>query len=183
MPRISPIDPSTATGALKDTLDGLARKLGKVPNMMRTMAQSPAVLDAYIGLSQAANRTSLPAATREAMALAIGQRNDCEYCVTAHSLLGAKAGLAGDAVASARAGRGRDAREEAILAFALAVNDRQGHVTDEEIAAARAAGLTDAELAEIVAVVALNVFTNWFNHVAQPEIDFPRIDFKSTRVA
>ena len=183
MPRLSPVDPQTATGPLKETLDGLAKKLGKVPNMMRTMAQSPAVLDAYIGLSQAASRTSLPAGTREALALALGQRNGCEYCVTAHSLLGQKAGLDASAVSAAREGRGRDARESAILAFALAVNDRDGHVTDAEFKAARGAGLSDAVIAEIVAVVALNVFTNWFNHVAEPEIDFPRIEFKSTRGA
>lgn len=183
MPRLSPIDPQTATGPLKETLDGLTKKLGMVPNMMRTMAQSPAVLDAYIGLSQAANRTSIPAGTREALALALGQRNGCEYCVTAHSLLGRKAGLDATAVAASREGRGRDAHEGAIIAFALAVNERRGHVTDAEIEAARAAGLTDAVIAEVLAVVALNVFTNWFNHVAQPEIDFPRIEFKSTHGA
>lgn len=183
MPRLSPVDHNATTGHVRESLDMLAKKLGRVPNMMLTLAQSPAALDAYLSLSGAANKSSLPAATREAIALAVGQRNGCEYCVTAHSLLGQKAGLKPADVTGAREGSGRDAKESAILAFALAINNRQGHVTDEEFAVARAAGITESEIAEIVTVVALNVFTNWFNHVADPEIDFPRIDFKSTRVA
>lgn len=50
-----------------------------------------------------------------------------------------------------------------------------GRVTDGALSDARAAGVTDAEIAEIVGHVALNVLSNFFNHVAQPDLDFPLV--------
>jgi AhpD family alkylhydroperoxidase len=110
---------------------------------------------------------------REQIALAVGQANQCAYCVSAHTLLGAKAGLSETEAMAARSGEAGDARSAAVLRLALAINGKQGRPTDADLAAARAAGLGDAEIAETVANVALNVFTNYFNHVADTQIDFP----------
>lgn len=173
MPRIQPLEPGTATGRASELFDAIKSKLGVVPNMMRTMAHSPAVLDAYVSLSGALGKGSLPVKTREAIALAIGQANRCQYCVSAHSVLGGKAGLSEAEVAAARSGESSDPKTAAALRLALAINGRQGHINDEDLAAARAAGLSDGEIGEVVGAVALNVFTNYFNHVADPEIDFP----------
>lgn len=173
MNRIQPIDPRNASGKARELLDAVQAKLGATPNMMRALANGPAALDAYLSFSSALNRSSLPPKTREAIALAVGQANGCQYCVSAHTLLGAKAGLSSDEVVAARSGEASDPKLAATLRFALAVNQRQGRVQDSDLAAARAAGLTDGEIAETVAAVALNVFTNYFNHVADPQIDFP----------
>ncbi|MBL8877779.1 MAG: carboxymuconolactone decarboxylase family protein [Phycisphaerales bacterium] len=173
MTRIQPLDPSAATGHTKELLDAVKAKLGVVPNMMRTMAHAPAVLESYLGFSGALGKGVLSLKTREAIALAIGQANRCQYCVSAHTLLGTKAGLNEAAVAAARSGESDDAKTAATLRLALAINNRQGHIHDSELSAARAAGLSDAEIMETVAVVSLNVFTNYVNHVADPQIDFP----------
>lgn len=173
MTRIQPLEPTQATGHTKELLDAVKAKLGVVPNMMRTMAHAPAVLESYLGFSGALGKGVLSLKTREAVALAIGQVNRCQYCVSAHTLLGKKAGLDDAAVAAARSGESSDPKTAAVLRFALAVNNHQGHVRDAELATARSAGLNDAEIMETVAVVSLNIFTNYVNHVADPQIDFP----------
>ncbi|MCC9643601.1 carboxymuconolactone decarboxylase family protein [Rhodopirellula sp. JC740] len=173
MTRLNVVNPNEATGKAQELLAGVQSKLGMTPNMMRVMANSPAVLDAYLKFSGAVAGGSLAAKTREKIALAVGQNNSCDYCVSAHSAIGKMVGLTADEVESARRGQSSDAKEAAVLKLAGQLVDKRGFATDDDLAAARDAGIDDAEIAEIVANVALNLFTNYFNHVAQTEIDFP----------
>lgn len=176
MPRLNALDPARATGRARELLDAVKAKLGIVPNMTRTMAASPAVLEGYLGLSGALAGGALPAATREQIALAVAELNACDYCLSAHSALGRLAGLKDDAIAKSRELTASDPKADAVLKFAAAVVREKGAVSDVELADARRAGLTDGELAEVIAHVALNVFTNYFNRAAQTVIDFPRIE-------
>lgn len=175
MARIQPLNPETAQGPAKPLLDAVKGKLGMVPNMMRTMAHAPTVLESYLNFSGALAKSSLDGKTREAIALAIGQANKCQYCVSAHTLLGKKAGLSDSDVAAARTGEATDPKLAAVLRLAQAINSQQGHIAEAELTAARAAGVSDQQIVEVVGAVALNVFTNYFNHVADPEIDFPAV--------
>ena len=93
MPRIQALDPASATGRAKELLDGVRRKLGRTPNLMRTMANSPAVLEAYLGFSGALAGGTLPVKLREQIALAVAQVNGCDYCLAAHTAIGKSAGL------------------------------------------------------------------------------------------
>lgn len=182
-PRIPPIDPATAAGRAKDLLAAVKAKLGAVPNLTRVMAHAPAVLDGYLGLSGALAGGVLPPAVREQLALAVGEANGCDYCVSAHSFLGKKAGLSADAVLDARRGTAAEAGPDALLRFARAVLDTRGRVSDADIDAVRAAGYGDAEVAEAVAHVALNVLTNFLNNVAHTPIDFPKAEPLSCHAA
>ena len=173
MSRLQPVDPAAAAGNVQTLLEGLRKKLGAVPNMMRTMASSPAVLEGYLGLSGALGAGQLPVAIREQIALAVAQANGCNYCLAAHSLLGGKAGLTDGDVLAARRGNARDPRAQAAIRFALAVVAARGGVADAELERVRGAGFGDGEIAEIVAHVALNVLTNYLNRVADTEVDFP----------
>jgi uncharacterized peroxidase-related enzyme len=173
MSRLPTVDPSTASGATKELLNAVEKKLGVVPNMMRTMALSPAVLDGYLQFSGALAKSSLSAKVREQIALAVGEVNSCEYCLAAHTTIGGKLGLAASEVDAARHGVAKDPKVAAILAFARELVLRRGEVKDADLRVVRQAGVSDPEIAEIVASVALNVFTNWFNHVADPVVDFP----------
>jgi uncharacterized peroxidase-related enzyme len=176
MTRIQPINPSDATGKAKQLLDGVQAKLGITPNMMKTMAVSPAVLDAYLGFSAATGTGALKAGFREQIALAVAQANSCEYCLAAHSAIGKMVGLQPDSIHAARQAQATDPKAAAGLEFAQALVIERGLVSDAAIARVRAAGYSDAEIAEIVANVALNIFTNYFNHVAGTEVDFPRVN-------
>jgi uncharacterized peroxidase-related enzyme len=172
MPRLEAIDPAKAGGKTKELFDAVRAKLGVVPNMMRTMAESPSVLEGYLSLSGSLAGGTLDARTRERIAIAVAEVNECGYCAAAHRVLGKMAGLGPEDLADAKSGRSHDPKTQAILRLAGNIAGRKGNVGDEEIAAARAAGISNGEIAEVVANVALNVLTNYFNHVAQTEIDF-----------
>ncbi|MDX2176325.1 MAG: carboxymuconolactone decarboxylase family protein [Candidatus Sumerlaeia bacterium] len=173
MPRLNALNPADAAGRNAELFNAVKGKLGMVPNMMRTMANSPAVLEAYLQMSGILGQT-LNAREREQVALAVAEVNGCDYCASAHSTIGKMVGLTPEQILAAREGTAGDARQRAIVEFAAAVAERRGQVSDAEVEAARAAGLTDADIAETVANVALNVFTNFFNNVAQTTVDFPK---------
>lgn len=172
--RITPVDPATATGRAKELLDAVKAKMGAVPNLTRVMAHSPAVLEGYLGLSGALAHGVLPAAVREQLALDVGEANGCEYCVSAHTFLGKKAGLSDAETQANRRGNSADPKVDALLRFARSVLDKRGQVTDADLEAVRAAGFGDAEIAEAVAHVALNALTNFLNNIAHTPIDFPK---------
>jgi uncharacterized peroxidase-related enzyme len=175
MSRIQPVDQRTATENLRRQFDAIQKQLGVVPNMMRTMAQSPSVLEGYLGFGAALRRGRLPGALQEQIALAVAETNSCDYCLSAHTALGRGAGLSNDELAASREARAADPKAAAALQFTRAVLDRRGDVRDQELATVRAAGYTDGEIAEIIAHVALNVFTNYFNRAAQTDIEFPLV--------
>ena len=172
MSRIQPVRPETASKTA-ELLDGVKKKLGMVPNLVSTMAHSPAVANAYLGFSQALAGGSLPARLREQIALTVGQANECDYCLAAHCTLGKMAGLSAADVESARRGTAEDDKSRVALAFARKLVSDRGRVTDANVELVRQAGFSDGDINEIVANVALNLFTNYFNHVAGTEIDFP----------
>jgi AhpD family alkylhydroperoxidase len=111
---------------------------------------------------------------REQLALDIGQANDCDYCVSAHSVLGKGAGLTDREVLDSRRATSSDPKAGVLLRFARTVLEKKGMVKDADVAAVREAGFGDAEIAEVVAHVGINVFTNYFNHVAGTVLDFPK---------
>jgi uncharacterized peroxidase-related enzyme len=180
MSRLTNINPDQATGKAKELLDGVQAKLGMTPNMMRAMAASPAVLDAYLQFSGALGKGGLSAKVREQIALAVGQANRCEYCLAAHSAIGKMVGLTAEQIGDSRIGTAVDARTAATLRLSQRIVETRGVVTDADLAAARGADLNDGAIAEIVANVALNIFTNYFNHVAATDVDFPRAEPLST---
>ncbi len=174
MNRIPAIDPVNATGPVAGLFTAVKAKLGVVPNLMRTFAQSPAVFEGYLGFTGALAKGVLPARTREQLALAISEANGCDYYLSAHTMLGRGAGLTPEGIEAARRGAAEDPKVDALLRFARDVVETRGAVSDESLAAVRAAGASDAEIVEVVAHVAANVLTNYTNNVARTTIDFPR---------
>lgn len=175
MARIKALDIGEAEGRTRAQLDNIEKSLGRVPNVLATLAQSPAALDAYLGMSKALGSGSLGAALREQIALTVAGINHCTYCASAHAALGKRAGLDDEAVQAGLRGDSTDPKAAAALRFAGQVVDKKGRVSDEDLAAVRQAGYGDGEVTEIIAVVALNLFTNYFNQVATTENDFPAV--------
>lgn len=173
MARIQPINRNEATGQLASTLDGVKAKIGVVPNLFGTFAQSPAVLNAYLAFSEALTKGNLTAQQREVIALAVGQTNSCQYCLSAHTLLGKGAGLSPEAIRQARDGASVDPLDDALAKLAVKIVNRRGVLSDADLSEARSAGLTDSLIVEVIAHVALNTLTNYTNHIAATDIDFP----------
>jgi uncharacterized peroxidase-related enzyme len=177
MSRLQPVNPSTATRKAKDLLDAVKGKLGLVPNMTKVMATSPAVLEAYLGFSGALAGGLLDAKTREQLALLTAQENHCDYCLSAHTAIGKMVGLNKEQIVASREGHGSSPKTTAALTFARRVLEAKGQINDAGLAAVREAGFSEGEIAEILAHVALNVFTNYFNVAAEVEIDFPKVSY------
>ena len=175
MSRIAAVDRYTTDDSVRRNFEAVQKQLGMVPNMMQTMAQSPVVLEAYLGFGATLRRGRLPAALQEQIALAVAEINACDYCLSAHTALGRGAGLSDDQLIESREARASDPKAAAALEFARAVVERRGDVRDQDLASIRTAGYSDGAIAEIIAHVALNVFTNYFNRAAHTEIDFPLV--------
>ncbi|MCF7223546.1 carboxymuconolactone decarboxylase family protein [Marilutibacter chinensis] len=175
MSRIALIDPRQADSDTLPLFDAVKQQLGGVPNFIRVLGQSPAALEAFLGLFSIAGAGRLEPTTRERIALAIAQQNSCDYCLSAHSALAAQAGLDGEEILLNRAGGSQDARAAAAVAFARAVMDNLGDVTQAELQAVRDAGYDDGEIVEIVVHVALNTLTNMIGRASRVDIDFPRV--------
>jgi uncharacterized peroxidase-related enzyme len=178
MSRIHIVDPATATGEVKKLLDSVQSQLGATPNFIRALANSAPALKAFLGLYAGVREDKLGAQTRERIALLTAQENACQYCISAHTAIGRKAGLDNAEIAAARGGTSADVRAAAAVAFAKALIEHRGEVTTAEVDAVRAAGYTDAEIVDIIVNVALNVLTNLLNKSMQVDIDFPKVELK-----
>lgn len=176
MPRIEPIDPATATGAARQLLEQVQKQLGMTPNFLRVLAHSPKALEGFLGLYGAASDFAIDKATQERIALAVAESNACQYCVSAHTAIGRHAGLTNDEMQLNRRGQSGDAKAAAAVALATALNDDAGDISAQQFGTARAAGLTDAEIVEIIGTVALNFYTNVLGKAAQVPIDFPQVE-------
>lgn len=173
MARIPALEVEKAAPAAKKILDGIKEKLGTVPNVFKTFAHSPAVLEAYMGFSGALNNAKLCPKIREQIALAVAGKNSCDYCASAHSVLGKKAGLEDAEIKHNLDGKATDEKSQAILKFVSEVLDKNARIADADVECLRKAGFSEQEIVEVVATISLNMFTNYFNHIADTEIDFP----------
>lgn len=173
MSRITIPAREAALPASRPLLDAVEGQLGVVPNLFRLIGLSPAALEGLLALNAALGK-ALDAATRERIALAVAQVNGCDYCLSAHTYLGLNvAGLNEAEVAANRGGGSTDSRAGAAVAFAARVASERGRVSDADLAAVKKAGFSEAEIIEIVGLVAVNAYTNFMNNVAQTDIDFP----------
>jgi len=173
MNRIDQLDPVHATGKTKQLFDVAQSKFGAVPNLIRVLGNSPAALAALLNFGDALAGGSLNAKVREQVALTVAESNMCGYCLSAHTFIGSKIGLAEDEISNARHAHATVEKTDAILKLARAIVVQRGEVSDGDLKQARAAGLTDGDIVETIANVVLNIFTNYVNHVARTVVDFP----------
>lgn len=175
MPRLAiPASIEASPAAAQPLLEAVKKQIGVVPNLFRLVSNSPAALEGYLGLSGALGKGTLPAQTRERIALAVAEINGCDYCLSAHTYIGKNMAKLDDAEMTAnRSGASNDPKADAALRFAAEVVRRRGHVSDDDVRAVKAAGYDDAQIVEIVLHVALNTWTNYVNSVAETTIDFP----------
>ncbi|UQX03420.1 carboxymuconolactone decarboxylase family protein [Streptomyces sp. RerS4] len=171
------VEPEIATGESAALFTATHQALGVIPNLARVMANSPAVLKAYLGVvTTLSAEGTLSADVRERVALLVAQENGSDYCLSVHAFRGTKvAGLSAAEATRARRGEADDPWAAAVLALAATVVRERGGIGAEQRAAARRAGLSDGQIVEVVAHVALNVFTNYLATAAGIDIDWPLV--------
>ncbi|MFF4753664.1 carboxymuconolactone decarboxylase family protein [Streptomyces sp. NPDC002514] len=175
------VEPATATGKAAELLADVQKTLGLTPNMTKAMANSPALLKGYLAFSGALAGGVLPAGVRERLAVATAEYNGCEYCLSAHTYIGANlAKVDADELEAARDAKASDPHTQALLTLSDAVARRHGQVDEADLQAARDAGATDAEIGEVVGHLALNVLTNYFNILAKVDNDWPVVTPRTT---
>jgi uncharacterized peroxidase-related enzyme len=178
--RISAVDPDHATGAIARLFAEIRAKFALVPNLFRVLANAPAALEGLVALGAALARGTLDAKTREQLALAIAESNLCAYCLNAHTTIAGKIGLSRVEIDDAIRASAADARTDAILKLARGIVVQRGELSDADLARARAGGLSDGEIVETVANVALNIFENYMSHVARAPVDFLQLESPET---
>jgi uncharacterized peroxidase-related enzyme len=178
MSRVQLIDPATTQGERKQVLDQIQAAFGATPAMFRAVANSPAALKSLWGSFGALGAGVLPAKLGEQIAVAVADRNACEYCLAAHTALGRKAGASADEMVAAQHGESADPKTAVALRFALKLVNDRGHVGDADVQALRGAGFDDEQIVEIIAHVALNLFTNYLNVALAVPVDFPAVKLR-----
>ncbi len=178
MTRVALVNPSTATGDNRVLLDQIHSAFGATPNMFRAVANSPAALQSLWGSFGALGKGVLPAKLGEQIAVAVADRNACDYCLAAHTALGRKAGASAEEMTAAQGGESADAPTAAVLRFAVKLVDERGQVSDTDVQALREAGFQDEQIVEILAHVALNLFTNYVNVAFAVPVDFPAVKLR-----
>lgn len=164
--------------ASQPLLAQIHQAFGATPNMFKAVANSPAALQSMWSAFGALGRGSLGARLGEQIAVAIANRNRCEYCLAAHTVLGQNAGASPAEMAAAQVGQSADARTAAALAFALKVVEQRAQVGAADVEQLRSAGFGDAQIVEVMAHVALNLFTNYVNVALDVPVDFPAVALK-----
>ncbi len=175
MNRIIQLDPARVTGKTKELFDDVQAKWGAVPNVFRVLGNAPAAMEGYLNFDGALAAGSFNGTIREQIALAVAESNLCSYCLSAHTFLADRVGLTRKEIADAGHAVAATAKTEAILKLARDIVVQRGEISDADLERARASGLTDGEVVETVANVALNIFTNYINHVARTVVDFAEV--------
>ena len=175
MTRISQLHTAAAQPASQALLNQIHQAFGATPNMFKTVAHSPAALQSMWGSFGALGGGVIDARLGEQIAVAVADRNSCAYCLAAHTALGRKAGVSAQDMAAAQMGESSDPRTAAALRFALKLVNDRGQVGDADVQALRDVGFGDEHIVEILAHVALNLFTNYVNVAFAVPVDFPAV--------
>lgn len=176
--RLSLLQRDAAPAASAALLEQIHGAFGATPNMFRAVANSPAALASMWGAFGALGQGTLGARLGEQLAVAIADLNACEYCLAAHTALGRKAGASAEEMAAAQAGQAQDARTRAALQFATSVVQQRGQIDAARVEALRQAGFDDGAIMEIMAHIALNLFTNYVNVAFAVPLDFPHVKLR-----
>jgi len=179
MSRIALVTPADTTGERQQLLAQIQGAFGATPNMFKAVANSTAALKSMWGSFGALGGGVIDAKLGEQIAVAIADRNECDYCLAAHTALGRKAGASAEEMSAAQAGRSDDPKTAAALRFATAIVNNRAQIGDEDVASLRQAGFDDEAIVEIMAHVALNLFTNYVNVALQVPVDFPSVKLRA----
>jgi uncharacterized peroxidase-related enzyme len=173
MSNIAQIHPETATPEITEVFANVKKAMGMVPNLVATLAQSSAAMHGYLAFDGALAKGSLPSKYREVISVVVAHANGCNYCLSAHSMVAKMKGYTEDQVLDFRRGKSADSKEQSMITFIHKVLAKKGNVSADDIQELRSQGFSESDIVEIIANVALNIFTNYFNNAADTVIDFP----------
>jgi len=176
MPRINAVQLNQVDGSVKDAFEGIRKAYGAVPNVFQSIAQSPDAFFGYLAAHDRLSKGRLSKAEREIIALVVAQHNECEYCLSAHTLSAKAVGIPYSESISIRQGTASDEGQQALVTFVRAVVQNSGRLANSEITEFKSHGFTDSHIVEVILGIALSYFTNFFNNLNETTLDFPKAD-------
>ncbi len=163
---------ASAPDGAREVLAGAEKAYGFVPNLLGTMAEAPALLEAYITLSRLFDKSSLSATERQVVLLTVSLENGCAYCVAAHTVIAGMQRVPGEVVEAIRHGAPLvDPKLQALRQFAAAVVSSRGWPSDADVSAVLAAGYGRQQVLEVVLGIGLKTLSNYTNHLAETPLD------------
>lgn len=158
----------------KPILEAVQKKMGFVPNLMATMAESPVMVEAYLTMMVLFDKSALSATEREVILMTNNRLNGCSYCMAAHTTVAKMAKVDAGVIEALRAGkRLDDPKLEALRTFAAIVHETRGHPSEEQVSTLLAAGYTRETVLEVVVGTSLKVLSNYTTPVTTPPLDQP----------
>jgi len=162
----------TAPEGSKEILTGALKAYGFIPNLYGRMAEAPAALKAYSGLSNNFEQSSFTATEKQIILLATSYVNGCNYCMAVHSTIGQMFKVPQDIIDALRNNMPiSDYKLEALRKFANAVVEKRGWVSPEEIESFLSAGYSKSQLLEVIVGVAQKTLSNYINHIVKTPLD------------
>lgn len=156
----------------QDLLQGVQTAYGFVPNLAAVMAESPALLNAYLKLSDLFNQTSLTEFERQVVLLVVSRENTCHYCVAAHCTIAQMRGVPAGIVEAIRADRPlADPRLQALRQMTQSLVATRGYPALEVVHQFQAAGYTESNTLEVILGIGLKTLSNYTNHLAHTPVD------------
>ncbi|MEM7303167.1 MAG: carboxymuconolactone decarboxylase family protein [Pseudomonadota bacterium] len=164
----------TAPEASKPVLKATKEKVGFIPNLMATMAESPVMVESYLTLTGLFDQTYLSETERQIILMTNNCLNDCQYCMAAHTAVSKMSGVDEDVIKALRTGTSiNDPKLEALRTFSIIIHESRGHPTEEQVEAFIAAGYTKETVLEVIVGTSLKVRSNYTTPITRPELDDP----------
>ncbi|MEM9252484.1 MAG: carboxymuconolactone decarboxylase family protein [Planctomycetota bacterium] len=174
MPPFTVHTEASAPAGSKPIIGQVEARFGRLPNLMATLAESPAAIEAYFTLMGIYEKSDLAPTEKQVVLMTNNRLNNCTYCMAAHSAVSKSQGVSDDVIAALRSGATlEDAKLEALRTFTERVFETRGDVSESDIDAFLSAGYTKANILEVVLGTALKVLSNYSNKFTQTPVDGP----------
>jgi len=166
------LNKNDAPQAARDLLEKAEKNYGFIPNILGVMANSPALLEAYMAINQIFEKTDFSAAEKQTVLLAVSTENDCGYCKAAHTGIAKMQGVE-DAVLEAIENGDElpDDKLDALFNFTRIMVKKRGLPSDEELQAFFDAGYSEAQVQDVIVGIGMKTLSNYNNHIAETPVD------------
>lgn len=163
--RFTPVEPAVGNQEPEQSAGKCGLK--DAPNFLRLLAKSRASANAYVRADTELAKGELTVQQREQIALLVAEINGSKYCGAFHERAARRAGVNDSAIQLSRKAGADDPKTLALMRFVQAVVLQRGEVSNDDFSAIRKAGFSESEIIEVTANIALNIFANYFNILAQ----------------
>lgn len=166
------LDREDAPEAAREWLDAAEKNYGFVPNILGAMANAPALLEAYMTISEVFEKTSFSAAQKQVVLLAVSKENGCNYCGAAHTAMAKMQGVDEAVLDAIHAGETLpDEKLDALFRFTRTMVEKRGLPSKSDLKAFLEAGYSEAQIQDVIVGIGMKTLSNYNNHITTPPVD------------